>query len=102
MLEKRNCIGHDVNDDTRDGDSDVGTGNTGAVAGSVMSVIVRGACDRVAEQRLVELRDVEAITLLGLGAQPVDLEPADHVRQRLRGVSDVAVDLALDQRRIER
>ena len=26
MLENRNCIGHDRNDRTRDGDSDVGTG----------------------------------------------------------------------------
>jgi hypothetical protein len=25
-------MGHDVNDDTRDGDNDVGTGNTGAGA----------------------------------------------------------------------
>jgi hypothetical protein len=25
MLENRNCIGHVVNDDTRDGDNDVGT-----------------------------------------------------------------------------
>jgi hypothetical protein len=26
MLEKRNCIGHDVNDETRDGESVIGTG----------------------------------------------------------------------------
>jgi hypothetical protein len=26
MLENLNCIGHEVNDDTRDGDSDIGTG----------------------------------------------------------------------------
>ena len=26
MLENRNCIGHDVNDETRDGESVIGTG----------------------------------------------------------------------------
>ena len=47
MLEKRNCIGHDVNDDTRDGDNDIGTGKVGAgTAVSVMSAIVDGGCHR--------------------------------------------------------
>ena len=30
MLENLNCIGHEVNDDTRDGESDVGTGKAGS------------------------------------------------------------------------
>ena len=48
MLENRNCMGHDVNDDTREGDSDVGTGNTGAGAAlSIMGVIVERGCDGV-------------------------------------------------------
>ncbi len=52
MLEKRNCIGHDVNDDTRDGDNDIGTGNGGAgTAVSVMSTIVDGPSHRVAASR---------------------------------------------------
>ena len=54
MLENRNCIGHDVNDDTRDGDSDIGTGKVGAGAAvSVMSAIVDGACHRVAASRTI-------------------------------------------------
>jgi hypothetical protein len=48
MLENRNCIGHDVNDETRDGDSDVGTGKTGARSAVVlMEVIVGRGCGRV-------------------------------------------------------
>jgi hypothetical protein len=48
MLEKRNCIGHEVNDDTRDGDSDVGTGNVGAGASvSIMRFIVERGCNEV-------------------------------------------------------
>jgi hypothetical protein len=46
MLENRNCIGHDVNDDTLDGDNDVGTGNTG-VASSVIQRIVERGCHSV-------------------------------------------------------
>jgi hypothetical protein len=38
-------MGHDVNDDTRDGDNDVGTGNTGAdAARSSMGAIVGRGC----------------------------------------------------------
>ena len=49
MLENRNCMGHDVNDDTREGDSDVGTGNTGPdAARSIMRAIVERGCHRVA------------------------------------------------------
>ena len=48
MLENRNCMGHDVNDDTRDGDNDVGTGNVGAeAAASVMEGIVGRGCHGV-------------------------------------------------------
>jgi hypothetical protein len=41
-------MGHDVKDDTRDGDNDIGTGNEGAAtAVSVMPAIVDGPCHRV-------------------------------------------------------
>ncbi len=54
MLENRNCIGHDVNDDTRDGDNDIGTGNVGAgTAVSVMSAIVDGGCHTVAASEMI-------------------------------------------------
>jgi hypothetical protein len=52
MLENLNCIGHDVNDDTREGDNDVGTGNTGVVGVTVdMLAIVERGCHRVGVAR---------------------------------------------------
>ena len=58
MLENRNCIGQLVNDDTLDGDRDIGTAKTGSGAGAPTgssttastSVIVDGGCDRRAER----------------------------------------------------
>src|SRR5690606_14300276 len=47
---------------------------------------------------VVEPLDVEAVAqrLLGLPADPHDLETPDHVRRRLAGQGDVPVDLVLD------
>lgn len=44
----------------------------------------------------MEPDDVERVTSFGFGTNPIDLDPAHHVRQRLGGETDVPVDLALD------
>lgn len=63
MLENRNCMGHEVNDETRDGDNDVGIGKTGSAS---TSVIVRPGCygERDARRMVLPARMNSLNTLL--------------------------------------